>query len=157
MHKHKRKADCVIHCEASDHAPAAIIIRAQDEKDVQRPFYRRLHPYEAGWSSVLRELTGYHGAYLTLRRRRNMSGKVIEILSESLYCQYIFEKGGSQEADEETGVILITEALLDLLTAADAGGAEVRFRWVRREYVHDAGGLRKFEKPHGLRAAPGLA
>jgi hypothetical protein len=35
---HKRKADCVIHCDASDHALAAIIIKAPDEKDVQRPF-----------------------------------------------------------------------------------------------------------------------
>jgi hypothetical protein len=95
MHKHKRKADYVIHCDASDHALAAIIIKAPDEKDVQRPFYRRLHPQEVGWSSVLRELTGYHDAYLTLRRRRNVSGKVIEIVGDSLYCQYIFEKGGS--------------------------------------------------------------
>jgi hypothetical protein len=58
MHKHKRKADYVMHCDASDHALTAIIIKAPDEKCVQRPFYRRLHPYEVGWSSVLRELTG---------------------------------------------------------------------------------------------------
>ena len=95
MHKHKRKADYVLHCDASDHALAAIIIKDPDEKDVQRPFYRRLHPQEVGWSSVLRELTGYHDAYLTLRRRRNMSGKVIEIVGDSLYCRCIFEKGGS--------------------------------------------------------------
>jgi hypothetical protein len=38
-------------------------------------------------------------------------------------------------ADEETGVLLITETLLGPLTAADAGGEEVRFRWVRREQV----------------------
>jgi hypothetical protein len=47
-------------------------------------------------------------------------------------------------ADEETGILLITETLLDMLTAADADGAEMRFRWVRREYVHDAGDLSKF-------------
>jgi hypothetical protein len=57
MHKHKRKVDYVIHCYASEHALAAIIIETPDEKDVQRPFYRRLHPHEAGCSSVLRELT----------------------------------------------------------------------------------------------------
>ena len=76
----------MIHCDASDHALAAIIIRAPDEKDVQWPFYQHLHPHEAGWSSVLRELTGYHDAYLTLWRRRNMSSKVIKILGDSLYC-----------------------------------------------------------------------
>ena len=48
MHKHKRKADYVIHCDASDHALAAIIIKAPDEKDAQRPFYRHLHPQEVG-------------------------------------------------------------------------------------------------------------
>ena len=80
MHKHKRKADYVMHCDASDHALAAIVIKAPDEEDLRRPFYRRLQPHEAAWSSVLRELTGYRDAYLTLRRRRNMSGMVIEIM-----------------------------------------------------------------------------
>jgi Asp-tRNA(Asn)/Glu-tRNA(Gln) amidotransferase A subunit family amidase len=47
-------------------------------------------------------------------------------------------------ADGETGVLVITETLLDLLTAAGADGAEVRFRWVRREYVQDADDLSKF-------------
>jgi hypothetical protein len=47
-------------------------------------------------------------------------------------------------ADDETGVLMITETLLDLLSAADADGAEVRFRWVRREYVQDADDLSKF-------------
>jgi hypothetical protein len=47
-------------------------------------------------------------------------------------------------ADEETGILLIKETLLDLLTVADADGADVRFRWVRREYVHDADDLSKF-------------
>ena len=144
MHKHKRKADYVMHCDASDHALAAIIIKAPHEDDAQRPFYRRLHPHEVGWSSVLRELTGYRDAYLTLRRRRNMSGMVIEIVGDSLCCQYIFGNGGSQVADEETGVLQITETLLDLLTAAAADGAEVRFRWVRRECVQDADDLSKF-------------
>ena len=72
--------DYVMHCDASDHALAAIVIKAPDEEDLRRPFYRRLQPHEAAWSSVLRELTGYRDAYLTLRRRRNMSGMVIEIV-----------------------------------------------------------------------------
>jgi hypothetical protein len=33
MHKYKRKADYVMHCDASDHALAAIIIKAPDEED----------------------------------------------------------------------------------------------------------------------------
>jgi hypothetical protein len=144
MHKHKRKADYVMHCDASDHALAAIVIKAPDEEDVRRPFYRRLQPHEAAWSSVLRELTGYRDAYLTLRRRRDMSGMVVEIVGDSLCCQFIFEKGGSQVVDEATGKLLITEALLELLSAAEGDGAEVRFRWVRCEHVQDADDLSKF-------------
>jgi hypothetical protein len=37
--------------------------------------------------------------------------------------------------DDATGRLLITEVLLELLSAAEGDGAEVRFRWVRREYV----------------------
>jgi hypothetical protein len=33
---------------------------------------------------------------------------------------------------------LITEALLELLSAAEGGGEEIQFRWVRREDVQDA-------------------
>ena len=71
-HKHKRKADYARHCDASDHALAAIIIKALDEEDERRPLNRRLRPHEEVWSSVLRELSGYRGAYLTLRRRRKI-------------------------------------------------------------------------------------
>ena len=47
MHKHKRKANYVMHCDASDHALAAIIIEAPTEEDIRQPFYRRLWPHEA--------------------------------------------------------------------------------------------------------------
>jgi len=39
-HKHKRKADYARHCDASDHALAAIIIKTLDEEDERRPLYR---------------------------------------------------------------------------------------------------------------------
>jgi hypothetical protein len=45
MHKYKCKADYVMHCDASDHTLAAIIIKAPDEEDERRPFYRRLRPH----------------------------------------------------------------------------------------------------------------
>jgi hypothetical protein len=144
MHKHLRKADYVLHCDASDNALATIIVSAPTQEDVRTPFYRRLLPHEAAWSSMLRELTGYHDAYLTLRRRRAMRGLVVEIVGDSLCCFYIFKNGGSQLVDEETGTLLVTETLLDLLTAADADGVEVRFRWVRRDLVQDADDLSKW-------------
>jgi hypothetical protein len=46
--------------------------------------------------------------------------------------------------DDATGRLLITEALLELLSAAEGDGTEARFRWVRREYVQDADNLSKF-------------
>jgi hypothetical protein len=95
MYKYKRKADYVMHFGASDHALAAIIIKAPDEEGEWRPFYRRFQPHGEVWSSVLRKLSRYRDAYLTLRRRRNMLSKVIEIVGDSLCCRYIFEKDGS--------------------------------------------------------------
>jgi hypothetical protein len=86
MHKHLRKADCVLHCDASDNALVTIIVSAPTQEDVRTPFCRRLLPHEAAWSSMLRELTGYHDAYLTLRRLRAMRGMVIEIVGDSLCC-----------------------------------------------------------------------
>jgi len=85
-HKHKRKADYARHCDASDHALAAIIIKALNEEDERRPLNRRLRPHEEVWSSVLRELSGYRDAYLTLRRRRNMLSKSIGIAGDLLCC-----------------------------------------------------------------------
>ena len=61
-----------------------------------------------------------------------MNGAVVEIVGDSLCCHYIFENGGSQVVHDATGTLLITEVLLELLTAAASAGAEVRFRWVRR-------------------------
>ena len=144
MHKHRRVADYVLHCDASDHALAAIVIKAPDGEDVRTPFYRRLGHHEATWSSSLRELTGYRDAYFTLSGRHDLRGRVVEIVGDSLCCHYIFRNGGSQTVDDETGQLLLTEVLLDLLNKAASDGAEVRFRWVRREFVQDADDLSKF-------------
>jgi hypothetical protein len=153
-HTHKRKADYARHCDASDHALAAIIIKALDEEDERRPLNRRLRPHEEVWSSVLRELSGYRDAYLTLRRQHNMLSKSIGIAGDTPCCHYIFEKGGSQVIDDATGRLLITEALLELLSATEGVGAEVRFRWVRREYVQDADDLSKFVDRMGFGLGP---
>ena len=112
-----------------------------------RPLHRRLLPHEATWSSALRELVGYCDALLTLCKKRDVNGTVAEIVGDSLCCHYIFENGGSQVVDDATGTLLITEVLLELLTAAASAGAEVRFRWVRREHVQDADDLSKFVDP----------
>ena len=144
MHKHMRRADYVLHCDASDHALAAIVTVAPAEKDVRAQFYRRLLPHEEIWSSALRELVGYRNALLTLCKSRDMHGKVVEIVGDSLCCHYIFKNGGSQVVDGDSGTLLITEVLLELLTAASTVGADVRFRWVRREHVQDADDLSKF-------------
>ena len=143
MHKHLRVADYVLHCDASDHALAAIVVKAPDGEEVRTPFYRRLGHHEATWSSSLRELTGYRDAYFTLSGRHDLRGRVVEIVGDSLCCHYIFRNGGSQTVDDETGQLLLTEVLLDLLSKAAADGAEVRFRWVRREFVQDADDLSK--------------
>jgi len=144
MHKHMRRADYVLHCDASDHALAAIITVAPSEEDVRAHFYRRLLPHKTTWSSALRELEGYRDALLTLCKKRDMDGAVVEIVGDSLCCHCIFENGGSQVVDEATGTLLITEVLLELLTGAASAGAEVRFRWVQREDVQDADDLSKF-------------
>ena len=144
MHKHMRRADYVLHCDASDHALATIITVAPSEEDVRAHFYRRLLPHKTTWSSALRELEGYRDALLTLCKKRDMDGAVVEIVGDSLCCHCIFENGGSQVVDEATGTLLITEVLLELLTGAASAGAEVRFRWVQREDVQDADDLSKF-------------
>ena len=56
--------------------------------------------------------------------------------------------------DDATGRLLITEALLELLSAAEGVGTEVRFRWVRREYVQDADDLSKFVDRMGFGFLP---
>ena len=56
--------------------------------------------------------------------------------------------------DDATGRLLITEVLLELLSATEGVGAEVRFRWVRREYVQDADDLSKFVDRMGFGFLP---
>jgi hypothetical protein len=144
MHVHRQAPTFTLHCDASDHAVAAIVHDAPVDACIIAPFYRRLLHHETARSSALRELTGYRDAYRTLRKRYSMHGQVIEIVGDSLCCQYIFDNGGSQAVDADSGLLLLTEVLLDLLTAAADDGAVVRFRWVRRDQVQDADDLSKF-------------
>ena len=59
MHEHVLKAD---------HALGAIVTTSPCGSATGAKFYRRLRADEAEWSSVLRELTGYRDAFLTLSR-----------------------------------------------------------------------------------------
>jgi hypothetical protein len=71
---------------------------------------------------------------------------VIEIVGDSKCASCIFSKGGSQASyDETTGELLLLEALIEILDAAAHVGAEVRFRWVRRDLISEADALSKFE------------
>jgi len=90
-------------------------------------------------------MTGYAHAVATLSRRQNLSGAMIEIIGDSQSAGIIFGKGGSQVVDEETGELLITEALLRIFELAEEVGFEVRFRWVRREALQEADDLSKFK------------
>ena len=143
MHAHRREADVKVHCDASDHALAAIVVRSPSDTFTGAKFYRRLRDHEAAWSSALRELTGYHDAVLTLAKRGGMKGLLVEIVGDSQACKYIFENGGSQCVDQVTGELLIADTLSSLLGVAEEHGFEARFRWVRREFVQDADDLSK--------------
>ena len=60
---------------------------------------------------------------------------LVEVVGDSLCCEFIFRKGGSQRVDSATGELLITDVLLAMLrTAARCG---FTFRWVPRELVQD--------------------
>jgi hypothetical protein len=48
----------------------------------------------------------------------------IKIVGDLLCCQCISEKGGSQVVDDATGRPLITEALLELVSAASRATAQ---------------------------------
>ena len=48
----------------------------------------------------------------------------IKIVGDSLCCQCISEKGGSQVVDDATDRPLITEALLELVSAASRATAQ---------------------------------
>ena len=46
-------------------------------------------------------------------------GKVVEIVGDSKAASYVFANGGSQTADEDSGELLILEALLDILGVSE--------------------------------------
>jgi len=71
---------------------------------------------------------------------------VIEIVGDSKCASCIFRKGGSQASyDETSDELLLLEALIEILDVAASVGAEVRFRWVKRDLIREADALSKFK------------
>ena len=137
MHVHRRRPDYVLKCDASDHALGAIVVKAPGARQrmVGAQFHRRLRADETAWGSLLRELTGYRDAIRTLGRRSPLAGSVVSVVGDAKSATYIFANGGSQVVDQETGTLMLTEVLLDILNEAADGAYEVQFRWVRREEI----------------------
>ena len=154
MYTHMRRADYVLECDASDHALGAIVVSAPQSSFVGACFHRRLRDDEAQWGSLLREMTGYRDAVLTLARRAHLRGTMVEIVGDAQSAGYVFANGGSQVVDERTGLLLILEALLDIFAVAEREGFKVRFRWVRRCFIQDADDLSKFVDPMDFSLAP---
>ena len=109
-------------------------------------FHRQLREEEAQWGSLLREMTGYRDAVITLARRAPLRGTVFEVVGDAQPASYVSANGGSQVVDERT---LILETPLDIFAVAEREGFEVRCRWVRRCFIQDAGDLRRFVHPMG--------
>ena len=154
MYTHMRRAHYVLECDASDHALGAIVVSAPQSSFVGACFHRRLRDDEAQWGSLLREMTGYRDAVLTLARRAHLRGTMVEIVGDAQSAGYVFANGGSQVVDERTGLLLILEALLDIFAVAEREGFKVRFRWVRRCFIQDADDLSKFVDPMDFSLAP---
>jgi len=147
MHKHLRRPDFVLECDASDHALGAILVSSPEGTRASVATFkshRCLLANEAAWGSLLRELTGYRDAVRALARRTPLVGKTVSVVGDARSATYIFANGGSQVVDKASGTLMITETLLDILNDADAGAYEVAFRWVRREEIQDADDLSKF-------------
>jgi hypothetical protein len=123
MHTHLRQPDFVLECDASDHALGAILVSSPSGMEPSVTAFkshRRLLPHEAAWGSLLRELTGYRDAVRALARRTPLVGKRVSVVGDAKSATYIFANGGSQVVDKETGTLLLTETLLDILNDADA-------------------------------------
>ena len=147
-----RPPDVVIESDASDHALGAIVTECFDPSLVNKRIWRRLLPNEVAWGSTLREMTGYNHATEVLSRLTNLRGKVILIVGDAQSARFVFAKGGSQVVDNETGLLLITETLLDILS--DSVGFET-FHWKPREELTEVDALSKMVDRHdfGLRPA----
>ena len=121
MYTHMRRADYVLECNVSDHALGAIVVTAPRGSFVGACFHRRLRDEEVHWGSLLREMTGYRDAVITLARRAPLRGTVVEVVRDAQSATYVFANGGSQVVDERTGLLLILEALLDVFAVAERG------------------------------------
>jgi len=155
MHASLRPPDVVIESDASDHALGAIITECFDPTLVGKHIWRRLLPREMAWGSTLREMTGYDHATEVLSRLVDLRGKVVLIVGDAQSARFVFAKGGSQVVDDETGLLLITEALLDILNRGGSIGFTTRFQWKPREELVEADALSKLVDCHdfGLRPA----
>jgi len=146
LQTHLRRADVVLECDASATAVAAIVVKISEGMVAEgSEIHRELSWRERHWSSCLREMVGYAHAVKALLHRHGakLRGKCMEIVGDSKAASCVFANGGSQRADEDTGELLILEALLDILGAGEAGGFEVIFRWVKRDMIKGADALSK--------------
>ena len=159
LHQHLRRPDIVLECDASARAVAGIVVSVSAGMDFNGiQIHRELDERERRYSSCLRELLGYAHSVRTLAAEHpaHLRGRVLEIVGDSKASSYVFAKGGSQCADAESGELLIFEALLDILAAAEAGSFEVIFRWVPREMIVDADALSKVKDTMDFSLAPAV-
>ena len=146
MHEHQRRANVILHCDASDSAVATIVVGFYVHSlPVASKFHRELRRAERGWSSTLRD-----DRLPPLSRSSSQHypdatcGRLVEIVGDPQCASYVFAKGGSQVVEPESGLLFLTDTLIAILEAAKRGGFDVRFRWVKRELVQDADNLSKF-------------
>ena len=149
----------MLECDASARAVAGIVVSVSAGMDFNGiQIHRELDERERRYSSCLRELLGYAHSVRTLAAEHpaHLRGRVLEIVGDSKASSYVFAKGGSQCADAESGELLIFEALLDILAAAEAGSFEVIVRWVPREMIVDADALSKVKDTMDFSLAPAM-
>jgi len=118
-----------LHCDASDSAVAGILVERPEGTFPRAKFWRKLTASESKWSSCLREMTGYMHSLASLVRAQpdELRGGAVEMVGDHKAAVYIFAKGGSRRVDEETGALLITDCVSDILALAKEHGFEVRF------------------------------
>ena len=101
---------------------------------------------ERTYSSCLRELLGYAHAIRTLVQTAHggLRGLVVQIVGDSKAASFVFAKGASQAGyNPDTDELMVFEALMDLLAAAEEGDFAVVFRWVSRKLIKGADELSK--------------
>ena len=161
MHVHLRRPDFIIECDASDSALAGIVVRAPEGALVGGQFWRRLGATEATWSSCLREMTGYEFCFATLAGTNDLRDADAEIVGDHRAAAFIFASGGSQCVDEDTGALLITDAMLRILHWSESlsvprllqvGAALLRAGRGRPQQVRGYHGLLAAPRAPGARA-----